>query len=140
MKATGIVRRIDDLGRVVIPKEIRRALRIKEGDPLELYTDGDNIIFKRYNPIGNADWDQAGKLISYILDCDFSLYDRWSCVFKRGNTQFENVYDSDRYDKRGIGHNGAIWAYLVTEYDEGNEKRKVMAVNVLKQFLGAYFD
>ena len=53
MKATGIVRRIDDLGRVVIPKEIRRTMRIREGDPLEIYTASDGeVIFKKYSPIG----------------------------------------------------------------------------------------
>ena len=53
MKATGIVRRIDDLGRVVIPKEIRRTMRIREGDPLEIFTDNDGeVIFKKYSPIG----------------------------------------------------------------------------------------
>lgn len=53
MKATGIVRRIDDLGRVVIPKEIRRTMRIHEGDPLEIYTEADGeVIFKKYSPIG----------------------------------------------------------------------------------------
>ncbi len=53
MKATGIVRRIDDLGRVVIPKEIRRTMRIREGDPLEIYTDRDGeVIFKKYSPMG----------------------------------------------------------------------------------------
>lgn len=52
MKATGIVRRIDDLGRVVIPKEIRRALKIHEGDPLEIYTDQDgSVMFKKYIPM-----------------------------------------------------------------------------------------
>ena len=52
MKATGIVRRIDDLGRVVIPKEIRRTMRIREGDPLEIYTDREGeVIFKKYSPI-----------------------------------------------------------------------------------------
>ncbi len=52
MKATGIVRRIDDLGRVVIPKEIRRTLRIREGDPLEIYVDRDGeVILKKYSPI-----------------------------------------------------------------------------------------
>ena len=54
MKATGIVRRIDDLGRVVIPKEIRRTLRIREGDPLEIYTEkGGEVIFKKYSPMGD---------------------------------------------------------------------------------------
>ena len=53
MKATGIVRRIDDLGRVVIPKEIRRTLHIREGDPLEIYTEKDGeVIFKKYSPMG----------------------------------------------------------------------------------------
>ena len=53
MKATGIVRRIDDLGRVVIPKEIRRTLRIREGTPLEIFTDREGeIILKKYSPIG----------------------------------------------------------------------------------------
>ena len=52
MKATGIVRRIDELGRVVIPKEIRRTLRIREGDPLELFTDRDELMLKKYSPIG----------------------------------------------------------------------------------------
>ncbi|HZK71747.1 MAG TPA: stage V sporulation protein T [Clostridia bacterium] len=53
MKATGIVRRIDDLGRIVIPKEIRKTMRIREGDPLEIYTDVDGIIIlKKYSPIG----------------------------------------------------------------------------------------
>lgn len=53
MKATGIVRRIDDLGRVVIPKEIRKTLRIREGDPLEIFTDREGgVILKKYSPIG----------------------------------------------------------------------------------------
>ncbi len=53
MRATGIVRRIDELGRVVIPKEIRRTLRIREGDPLEIFTDHDGeVVLKKYSPIG----------------------------------------------------------------------------------------
>lgn len=62
MKATGIVRRIDDLGRVVIPKEIRRTLRIREGDPLEIYTEKDGeVIFKKYSPMGDLA-DFAGRI------------------------------------------------------------------------------
>lgn len=53
MKATGIVRRIDDLGRIVIPKEIRKTLKVREGEPLEIYTDRDGqIILKKYSPMG----------------------------------------------------------------------------------------
>lgn len=62
MKATGIVRRIDDLGRVVIPKEIRRTLHIKESDPLEIFTDRDGaVIFKKYSPMGELG-DFAGQI------------------------------------------------------------------------------
>ena len=69
MKATGIVRRIDDLGRVVIPKEIRRTMRIREGDPLEIYTDNDGeVIFKKYSPIGelSAFATQYAEVLSKI--------------------------------------------------------------------------
>ena len=62
MKATGIVRRIDDLGRVVIPKEIRRTMRIREGDPLEIYTDKDGgVIFQKYSLMGGLG-DFAGQM------------------------------------------------------------------------------
>ena len=62
MKATGIVRRIDDLGRVVIPKEIRRTLRIRDGDPLEIFTEKDGeVIFKKYSPMGDLH-EFAGKV------------------------------------------------------------------------------
>ena len=62
MKATGIVRRIDDLGRVVIPKEIRRTMRIREGDPLEIYTSRDGeVIFKKYSLLGGLE-DFAAQL------------------------------------------------------------------------------
>lgn len=55
MKATGIVRRIDELGRVVIPKEIRRTLRLKEGDPLEIFTTHDELTLKKYSPIATLE-------------------------------------------------------------------------------------
>ena len=80
MKATGIVRRIDDLGRVVIPKEIRRTLRIKEGTPLEIYTDREGeIILKKYSPIGELSTfakeyaevlSQTTGMVSCITDHD----------------------------------------------------------------------
>lgn len=54
MRDTGIVRRIDELGRVVIPKEIRKTLRIKEGDPLEIFTDKDELLFRKYSPLSTV--------------------------------------------------------------------------------------
>lgn len=68
MKATGIVRRIDDLGRVVIPKEIRRTLRIREGDPLEIFTDREGeIILKKYSPIGELT-EFAGEYVESLFE------------------------------------------------------------------------
>ena len=80
MKATGIVRRIDDLGRIVVPKEIRRVLRIKEGDPMEIFTNRDGeIMLKKYSPIGELRefastyaeslYEITGDLVC-ITDCD----------------------------------------------------------------------
>ena len=66
MKATGIVRRVDDLGRIVIPKEIRRTLRIREGDPLEIYTEKDGgVIFRKYSPMGDLQ-DFAAQICDSI--------------------------------------------------------------------------
>lgn len=75
MKATGIVRRIDDLGRIVIPKEIRATMGVKEGDPLELYTDGDGFYFRKYIP---DILENALEVINEIANqtpADFSYYD-----------------------------------------------------------------
>ena len=72
MKATGIVRRIDELGRVVIPKEIRRTQRIRRGDPLEIFTTGDGeVIFKKYSPIGELH-STAGQYTD-VLNKSFAL-------------------------------------------------------------------
>jgi AbrB family transcriptional regulator (stage V sporulation protein T) len=73
MKATGIVRRIDDLGRIVIPKEIRRTLRIRESDPLEIFTDREGeIILKKYSPLG--------ELTSVAGPCAESLARTMGCL------------------------------------------------------------
>ena len=87
MKATGIVRRIDDLGRVVIPKEIRRTMRIREGDPLEIYTDRDGgVIFKKYSQLGDVS-DFAAQLcdtISRVAGLPAVITDRDSCIAAGG--------------------------------------------------------
>ncbi|MGN0581522.1 MAG: stage V sporulation T C-terminal domain-containing protein [Oscillospiraceae bacterium] len=79
MKATGIVRRIDDLGRVVIPKEIRRTMRIREGDPLEIYTSNDGeVIFKKYSAI-----NEMSQNASHVADIMFKLAGCPVVVFDR---------------------------------------------------------
>ena len=92
MKATGIVRRIDDLGRVVIPKEIRRTMRIREGDPLEIYTDaGGEVIFKKYSPIGELS-AFAGQYAEALLkgtSLSVLICDRDHCIAAAGISKKE---------------------------------------------------
>ena len=87
MKATGIVRRIDDLGRLVIPKEIRRTMRIREGEPLEIYTDKDGgVIFKKYSLMGGLG-DFAGQMCETMNKTTGEMAiitDRDSCIAVAG--------------------------------------------------------
>ncbi len=87
MKATGIVRRIDDLGRVVIPKEIRRTMRIREGDPLEIYTSSDGeVIFKKYSPWASlrALQDSFVKLLNKTTGYPAAITDRDTVIAAAG--------------------------------------------------------
>lgn len=116
MKATGIVRRIDDLGRVVIPKEIRRTMRIREGDPLEIYTNSDGeVIFRKYSAIS-----EMGENASYVADimhkiagCPVLIFDKDHVVAsaglpkkeiseRRASSQLEELMDNrNQYFRKG---------------------------------------
>ena len=92
MKATGILRRIDDLGRVVIPKEIRRTMRIREGDPLEIYTDKEGgVIFKKYSLMGGlSDFaSQMCETLNKTTGTAAVITDRDSCIAVAGATKRE---------------------------------------------------
>lgn len=94
MKATGIVRRIDDLGRVVIPKEIRRTMRIREGDPLEIFTQADGeVIFKKYSPVGElgADTKQYADILSRTTGYACVICDRDRVVAVSGMPKKELI-------------------------------------------------
>ena len=72
MKATGIIRRVDDLGRIVIPKEIRRTLRIREGEPLEIYTEGkDTVCFRKYETNLTGEVDHLREQIETYCDLPY---------------------------------------------------------------------
>ncbi len=120
MKATGIVRRIDDLGRVVIPKEIRRTLRIREGDPLEIYTEKDGeVIFKKYSPMGDLT-EFAGQIcesmgkntghIAAVCDRDTIIAaagaPRRELVDKRASAELEQLMESRRTYRFEAGQPG----------------------------------
>ena len=100
MRATGIVRRIDELGRVVIPKEIRRTLRIRDGDPLEIFTDRDGeVIFKKYSPIGELlnFASQYAETLYKTGEIPIIITDRDTVV------AFAGVSKKDAYEKK-IAH------------------------------------
>lgn len=87
MKATGVVRRVDDLGRIVIPKEIRRTMRIREGEPMEIFTDtSGSVIFKKYSPLGDLQ-QAAGQLAEALWresECVCAVCDRDTVVASGG--------------------------------------------------------
>ena len=92
MKATGIVRRIDDLGRVVVPKEIRKTLHIREGDPLEIFTDREvEIILKKYSPIGELGSfaRQYAEALAHSTGHVVSITDRDNHIAVAGNGKRE---------------------------------------------------
>lgn len=92
MKATGIVRRIDDLGRVVIPKEIRRILRIREGDPLEIYTNSSGeVILKKYSPINELGQfaGEYAETASTVLEATVIVSDTDQIVAVAGGNKSE---------------------------------------------------
>ena len=92
MKATGIVRRIDDLGRVVIPKEIRRTMRIREGDPLEIYTSaGGEVIFKKYSLVGELKTaaEECAAALSKETALSVIICDRDACIAAAGISKKE---------------------------------------------------
>ena len=123
MKATGIVRRIDDLGRVVIPKEIRRTMRIREGDPLEIYTNRDGeVIFKKYSLLGGVE-DFATQLcetmsrstgsICAVTDRDTVIAvaggGKRELMGKRITSELEQIMDNRRiYQYSGEGQSGLV--------------------------------
>lgn len=94
MKATGIVRRIDDLGRIVIPKEIRRTMRIREGDPLEIYTSPEGeVIFKKYSPVGEISdtASQYADVLSKVGGCPAVICDRDHVIAVSGISKKEII-------------------------------------------------
>ncbi len=125
MKATGIVRRIDDLGRVVIPKEIRRTMRIREGDPLEIYTDREGeVIFKKYSPIGELASFAAQYADTLHKTCNMSVIisDRDAVIACAGvsRKEYNDKHLSEEVEEIIERRSMYVWR-------EGSEKLPVIA-------------
>ncbi|SEF79663.1 AbrB family transcriptional regulator, stage V sporulation protein T [Caloramator fervidus] len=141
MKATGIVRRIDDLGRVVIPKEIRRTLRIREGDPLEIFTDREGgIILKKYSPIGELSefakgYAEAlqGQVNKPVLICDkdsiiaVAGVNKKEYIDKRISEDIEKVLAERKTAVFNQKEGGKAFALIKDEEDEASYTAQVIA-------------
>ena len=109
MKATGIVRRIDDLGRVVIPKEIRRTMRIREGDPLEIFTNNGEVIFKKYSPMG--------EMVSFATDLAAAL--------SKGTELAVAICDRERCVAVGSGGKAMLEKPITPQLEDICEQRRL---------------
>lgn len=131
MKATGIVRRIDDLGRVVIPKEIRRTLRIREGDPLEIFTDREGeIILKKYSPIGElgAFAKEYAESLAYSTGHAICITDRDQVIAASGSLKKDYIGKSISKDleriineRENVMSNREDSSYVKITNDDGEE-------------------
>ncbi len=135
MKATGIVRRIDDLGRVVIPKEIRRTMRIREGDPLEIYTTREGeVIFKKYSLIGGLEEFAAQFCDTLSRSTDFSaaVTDRDAVIAMAGAGKKELLGKTVSAELEGIMAQRSLYCGDGVPVTEGNEQfRAAVAAPIL---------
>lgn len=138
MKATGIVRRIDDLGRVVIPKEVRRNFGIREGDPLEIYTDRDGaIIFKKYAPNNTNDVVLYLVNSARALGFEIGVYDDLGAW--RGGSRFgsvnERIYlDDEKEELIPVADDGVYdRAFLFIKVVRTPEGKTLETINALAQ-------
>lgn len=148
MKATGIVRRIDDLGRVVIPKEIRRTLRIREGDPLEIFTDREGeVILKKYSPIGELGTmaKQYSESLAQTMGCTVCITDNDQVIAASGSgkNQLQDKYISKDLESLIQGReqvlektDGAKYANITAE-DKGYKEEVICPILCEGDAIGA---
>ena len=134
MKATGIVRRIDDLGRVVIPKEIRRTMRIREGDPLEIFTSaGGEVIFKKYSPIGELSTfaSEYAESLSSATELSVIICDRDHCIAAAGISKRETIEKAVTPELETLMENRSAFNFQKENKDffalQGVEKKVLIA-------------
>lgn len=116
MKATGIVRRLDDLGRVVIPKEIRRQMKIREGDPLEIFLEGKMVCFQPYSPIDTEQWEAALRVAKAMLNhTKFALLNSYGEVV---GANVEKVIINNEQPSYEIAVEGDVVGYIQALEDD----------------------
>lgn len=130
MKATGIVRRIDDLGRVVIPKELRRTLRIREGDPLEIYTTSEGeVIFKKYSPIG-----ELGDFAACYAESLSKTSGIGVCVTDRDNIIAVSGIPKKEFLEKSVSHDIEKCMADKTRYVSNGDGKKLLVVDTAPDY------
>nr|DAI51020.1 MAG TPA: stage V sporulation protein T [Caudoviricetes sp.] len=147
MRATGIIRRIDDLGRVIIPKEIRRTLRIREGDPLEIFLENNAIVFQKYQPLAMND-DIINTTFAMLKTSSldrFALYDTDYILRSWPNVKesFPSTSDDWREKRRPfmlqdnviypILVDGELFGYLLGKGENAENILKIVATYIRTQ-------
>lgn len=136
MKATGCIRRVDDLGRVVIPKEVRRSLKIREGDPLEIFIHDEAVCFMKYQKYDHRTWELADKIVSPIIS-NYAILDGYGEYVRSNGIKVANEQEARLRDDvviERISSLGDTLAYLVIRND-GDKERIQLAKAVLKKLL-----
>lgn len=137
MKATGIVRRIDDLGRVVIPKEVRRSVRIKEGDPLEIFiTREGEVVLKKYQPFEEMDWVKAKAIVLAMYpNLQFGLYNDLGEKQTATKATFPSSIDIDEdYNCVILNNEGDEIGYIYIEDETVEPEQRLRCSKILKEF------
>lgn len=134
MRATGIIRKCDSLGRVVIPKELRRTLKIKEETPLEIFTHNGAICFKPYCPVGAKDWAMACKVLEAILTHGFALVDSYDEI------QISKIYEETNFNhKLEIRIDGELIGYLAVNKEDNDTPSMRRELETAMQVLQSLF-
>jgi AbrB family transcriptional regulator (stage V sporulation protein T) len=141
MRATGIVRRIDDLGRIVIPKEVRRTLNIKEGDPMEIFLEDGSVIFKKYSTLQDRFLDVSNNVVKTIsqkfnLPCIITNMDKILCIsgVRRKSEYFDKVIsnDIDEIIRRRYSYNKAELKVPIYDFDATAYKDQIIVPIIIE--------
>lgn len=128
MKATGIIRRVDDLGRVVIPKEIRHTLGIKEGDPLELFIDNKAVCFVKYSPVANYEAELKASVDGLkVFGINGAMYDNSdNKILGDRGAPMKQEYDPFNVNHYQIKIDGDHWGYFAPSRNLNDEEKKMV--------------
>lgn len=149
MKCTGIIRRVDDLGRIVIPKEIRRQLHIREGDPLELYIDGDDIVWKKYSPLHLGRYVDCAAAVLGRNGLTYAIYDCERIISTNDTNTFlvnsplswdgrRDIFEVDSITVFPIIHDGELIGHIAVINADGKANIVTIVIQMMVAQMSTY--